>query len=137
MFDLRDVDPEKSSLVIRPSSRMPEVCIDCGLPTSRLTKIVSYGSRTVQGMIPEEGWLSLTVVLALFLGWIVVPFRLLRGSDPEATERVSVKMKLRVPQCRMCSGNKIEPVYVNHELATVKLVVHKRFKAEFQALKVT
>jgi len=132
VFDLKDVDPDKSSLVIRRSSRMPEVCIDCGLPTSRLTKIVSYGSRTVQGMmIPEEGWMSLAVVMALFLGWIVVPFRLLRGVDPRARGRVSVKLKLRVPQCKSCSIHKIEPLYVNWESATVKFVVHKRFKSRF------
>ena len=133
VFDFSDVDPDKSTLVIRPSSRMPKVCIDCGLPTGRLAKIVSYGSTTVDGASPDSGWLSLAFVLSLIFPLL----SLVRGSDVEAPGRVSVKMKVRVPQCRMCSVNEIEPVYVNHESATMKLVVHKRFKAEFRELNAT
>jgi hypothetical protein len=111
---------------------MPDVCCDCGLPTTRSTKIISYGSRRVDRAVSEGGR-----ILALLLGLLSlmipgVPSHLRREGG--ATAHVSLKLKALVPQCESCSTNKIEPIQVDYEKATIKLLVHNKFKDQFREL---
>lgn len=128
VLDLSGTDPTKTTVLVNPNSKMPDVCCNCGLPTRRFVKVKSYGARGVETAPSESGRILLILLEILFL-----PFFLVLPKDTRSRRgHVLFKRVVSVPQCRMCSGNKIAPVQEDHDQGTMSLVVDREFKERFQ-----
>jgi hypothetical protein len=101
---------------IREGARLPLICCTCATPTERLVKI--HRSRTMGG----ESLFVRLLLLTSPVFWSV--------NQPNVRD-----VTVRLPQCRECSRKKrLEPIYVDFERATMKVLVHREFRRQCEEL---
>jgi hypothetical protein len=125
-FVTEDGAQDLVGFLIGPTTRLPDVCLQCGQPTHRRVKVKRVGPRppaekvepssmqTALGCLPSVGCLFTLLFFSASL------FQR-RGPPPPV-------VRVRVPQCRDCAkGGKPEPLGVQYELKTFRFDVHPRF----------
>ncbi len=124
VLDLAGVDANYTTVAVRRSSQMPSVCCQCGLPTTRFTKVQASWSRKVES--EQDGG-----VLSLLLGFLLPIGLLVSGRRGTGTTHATDGIAIRIPQCDACATTAIDPVEVDYNRPSMKILVHKDFAREF------
>jgi len=107
--DLQGVDQSMVSFTVYESEELPTFCYSCNL----------YTERTIRVSADSE---------SIFEKFILKP------TAPENTSNVIIYL----PQCETCAeDNEPEPVEVDYEFQTMKLVVHSGFRDRVLQLRET
>lgn len=106
-------DPTLTSMVIRPSSWLPQRCYRCDSPTSRFVTV-----RRSSGTGDDN-------LLVRLLTLLSSPFDFIGTYSPSSRRSVKIKM----PQCSRCGRlGEPEPGHVDFERFEVTFVVSRRFR---------
>ena len=133
--DLTGVDPDRQPFVLKVRGSLPDLCCGCGAPTDRRRKVEAWSSYLVPGSERPSGCFY---IIAFLVGWIFWPLKYLMIEEEEAmaggNRRIRQKMKLRIGQCSDCASEPIEVIDHSHETGWIKLVVHRRFREDYERL---
>jgi len=120
VHELDGINPNRALLLMRPAARMPELCSQCGMPTSRVIRIET--EEQVEAA-PVFGLMS----MSLFRPLVALMNQLRRFARTGA-------VAIQVPVCDFCSDNPIEPVAVHPADNVFQCQVHVDFKHRYQQL---
>ena len=110
-----------TACMVRRDDNKPDLCIFCGENSTR-TMMVEEKCNEVAAESNQDRHV---VSLAGFFGLAMIRFK-----NRKPTKWVVVDL----PVCDLCSGNKPEILNVLHEQEAIRLIVHRRFRDEFQTL---
>jgi hypothetical protein len=131
VFDLSGVDPTKTTVIVGSNSEMPSVCCSCGVYTRRFVKVKGYSAIKVEGSAANETTTVLGILAGLLIPFVGLVLSAGRGGSVRGKHALH-KIVVRVPQCKACSGNRIEPISVDRQSVRMKLLVDNRFEKFFR-----
>ena len=112
--DIRDVNPDMTSLTVKESQELPPYCYLCS----------SYTERYVLLEGDKESFLNRSIRM---LGSIMVPHRV------HQTDEGTTNVFIHLPQCETCAElEEPTPVYVDYDSQSMTFVVHKKFRERVQ-----
>lgn len=132
VHDLTGVDPTKSTLIVGPSAKHPEMCSQCGRATTRRVKVISDNAISTHG--EESMSLGDRLGFRFLLGQIIPFAGLIAPGESATTSHTRSRLAVSVPQCKLCSGEPIRPIEAWHEQRLMKLLVDNGFKTSFDEL---
>ncbi len=119
VLDNSDADLSKTSMSIAHSTKLPQVCHSCAIPTDRYVVVKQSFGATEMSAVRR--------VLSMLVAVVFGLFNLDNDSQRERRRRDNVRV--RVPQCQTCSSNgPPQPMSVNSETYHLTLLVDRRFK---------
>lgn len=126
---------------VKRGAEFPNTCITCGMFTDRRVTVRFVGTRLEQYETSGDGSLGLGCILFLLgpLGLLIGLINSMsRGSrrHGEIREReVSVKRRIKIPQCDLCSSeNKLTAVDGDCDEEIFAFDVHPRFAESYQRM---
>lgn len=119
--EIDGVNPNRALLVMRATGRMPEVCCQCGMPTTEMTSIATQDdhSAAVYGLMA-------TKLFSPFV-WVI---NQLRSFAKTGQEPVS----LHVPHCEFCDASRFNAVALHPSEDLYQCAVHIDFKTRYDDL---
>ena len=117
--ELNGINPNRAILLIRPSARMPELCSQCGIPTTRIMRVETEQSEAA----PVFGLVS----TSLFRPFVAIVNRLRRLAQ-------TGNIVIEVPVCEFCSDKTVDSVAIHPADNVIQCQVHIDFKHRYQQL---
>ena len=117
--ELNGINPNRALLLIRSTARMPELCSQCGIPTSRFARIEAEQYDAA----PLFGWMSSRLLKPL----IAIVNRLRRLAQ-------SGRIVIEVPLCEFCSDKTVNSFAIHPAGDVIQCQVHADFKLRYQQL---
>lgn len=116
------IDPNRGLLLIRRVARMPELCCQCGIPTSEMA---DFQMPTADETVVVHGFLATPVFRPLV--WLVNQLRRMAGPKP-------APVTFRIPLCGFCRDKPFSPVPVHPSEEVCQYSVHIDFKKRYDVL---
>ncbi len=137
VYDWTGVEADRAAVWIGLLDHTPAHCLECGDVTERRIPVARhFAHETGQSQQRSEPVLILLLTFLVSIPLFVVTaagyvvWTLILGREWTG-ERTVTSAKLRVPQCESCKGK--EPRIVEEHPERLKFVVHRKFKAAFEA----
>jgi len=136
--DTRDVgawEREHTTVVIGEHSHLPEICCDCGVPARRIVRVKRSKPNKDEAVTEYvESQSAALLVLLLVLRVLLGPFAAII-SQFVGSQRNWLHVSVSIVQCSECAeSGPPEPLRVDHQLFTMRFVVHRNFSQKFNKL---
>ena len=135
--DFSGVEADRGTIVISPYAKVPDLCSLCGMPTDRRVMVEGWRAREIPGTPEETGCLSaLGMMIQISFSPFLSFFRFLFFRQ-KAQEREFENLAISVPQCHDCSAETLRPIESLFESQSLRILVHRQFKDEYNRLNPT
>ncbi len=115
---------------VSPKLQLPDTCCTCGMFTDQRVNIRHF--EMVPGSEASGGAILLTIALSFLgpIGWILAAMN--QPGEGDAPSLKKKKIKIRISQCRLCSGHQLPTVFMSrHEEQLYAFRVHPQFAIRF------
>ncbi len=129
--DYSTINVNRKSVWIKPTDKMPQSCHQCGTSCDRTATVKHTQAWESTDDVPMSRNF-LAVVVGFAFGWIW--YLLIRDKGGSANSRRFESIIVRIPQCPFCSSKPIEQIAASIEDNALKLVAHRDFVEEFEAV---
>lgn len=134
-LDTSSIDPNRTSVWVRETDVMPEICYKCGQPADRKTTIEHTESWTSPN--DESGGFAKVPFLSWIFGWIgaFAINRVIKSASKYSSDtRQAQRLAIRIFECPGCAAGEVHAVAADMRHAALRIAVHQHLADEHKRL---